>query len=140
MMIKSLFLHQTLLKRLLILGLAMNNMVFAEQRVTIVFDAEMPIVNDTKNGNYAQLASVIDQYRKIDANTFFIFGGESLGPSMLSTMDRGAHIIDILNSLQPSVMGISKRELSHQEDELILRTYAPTRHHSLLSQAIYTTL
>jgi 5'-nucleotidase/UDP-sugar diphosphatase len=123
MMIKSLFLHQTLLKRLLILGLAMNNMVFAEQRVTIVFDAEMPIVNDTKNGNYAQLASVIDQYRKIDANTFFIFGGESLGPSMLSTMDRGAHIIDILNSLQPSVMGISKRELSHQEDELILRTY-----------------
>ncbi|MFT6656068.1 MAG: hypothetical protein ACJAWI_002843, partial [Marinomonas primoryensis] len=50
MMIKPLFLNQTLFKLLLILGVAMNSMVFAEQRVTIVFDAEMPIVNDTKNG------------------------------------------------------------------------------------------
>ncbi|MDE8601767.1 5'-nucleotidase C-terminal domain-containing protein [Marinomonas sp. RSW2] len=123
MMIKPLFLQQIPLKLLLILGLAMNSMVFAEQSATIIFDAEMPIVNDSKSGNYAQLASVIDLYRKKDPDTLFIFGGESLGPSILSTIDRGAHIIDILNSLQPNVMGISKRELSHQEDELILRTY-----------------
>ena len=108
---------------LLILGLAASTRALAEQNVTLIFDAEMPVINESDSGNYAQLASVVDLYRKKNANTFFIFGGESLGPSMLSSMDRGAHIIDILNSLKPSAMGVSKRELSYQEDELILRTY-----------------
>ncbi|MGP3426980.1 hypothetical protein ACTVFR_22555, partial [Escherichia coli] len=76
-----------------------------------------------KNGSYAQLATLIDDYREKSTSTFFIFGGESLGPSMLSSMDRGAHIIDVLNSLEPNAMGVSKREFSYQEDELILRTY-----------------
>lgn len=111
------------LKRLLLLSLILSHIALAEQRATLIFDAEMPVINDAEQGQYAQLASVIDQYRKKDTNTFFIFGGESLGPSMLSSMDRGAHIIDLLNSLNPSAMGVSKRELSYQEDELILRTY-----------------
>jgi len=116
-------LYRKLFNLLLTLGLVTSSLAFAEQKATIIFDAEMPTIHNTVNGSYAQLASVIDQYRQEDANVFFIFGGESLGPSILSSMDGGAHIIDILNSLEPSAMGISKRELSYQEDELILRTY-----------------
>ncbi len=35
----------------------------------------------------------------------------------------GSHIIDILNSLEPDVMGVTKREFSFYEDELSLRSY-----------------
>ncbi|UTV98989.1 bifunctional metallophosphatase/5'-nucleotidase [Marinomonas rhizomae] len=95
----------------------------AEKQATIIYDAEMPRINAPLKGSYAQLASLIDQYRAQNPSTFFIFGGDSLGPSMISSMDRGAHIIDMLNSLAPNVMGVSKRELTYEEDELILRTY-----------------
>ncbi|NVK74672.1 MAG: bifunctional metallophosphatase/5'-nucleotidase [Oceanospirillaceae bacterium] len=106
-----------------VLSVFVTTDAMAEKQAIIIYDAEMPKINDPSKGSYAQLASLIDQYRAQTASTFFIFGGESLGPSMLSSMDRGAHIIDVLNSLEPNAMGISKRELSYEEDELILRTY-----------------
>ncbi|KZN14295.1 bifunctional metallophosphatase/5'-nucleotidase [Marinomonas sp. TW1] len=83
----------------------------------------MSVINDERQGTYAQLATLVEQQRQRKDNVFFIFGGESLGPSMLSSMDRGSHIIDLLNSLSPNVMGVSKREFSYQEDELTLRSY-----------------
>ncbi|NLU98335.1 bifunctional metallophosphatase/5'-nucleotidase [Marinomonas sp. UCMA 3892] len=115
--------YLTIVKLLTMLTFFAQNSAFAEKQATIIFDAEMSTINDTKNGSYAQLATLIDDYREKSTSTFFIFGGESLGPSMLSSMDRGAHIIDVLNSLEPNAMGVSKREFSYQEDELILRTY-----------------
>ncbi|BFM50675.1 5'-nucleotidase C-terminal domain-containing protein [Marinomonas sp. THO17] len=83
----------------------------------------MPIINDEESGSYAQLAYLIDQQRQQKTQVAFIFGGESLGPSLLSSMDKGSHIIDLLNSLSPSAMGVSKREFSYQEDELTIRSY-----------------
>ncbi|WP_369919689.1 bifunctional UDP-sugar hydrolase/5'-nucleotidase [Marinomonas polaris] len=115
--------YLTIVKLLTLLTFFAQNSAFAEKQATIIFDAEMSTINDAKNGSYAQLATLIDDYREKSTSTFFIFGGESLGPSMLSSMDRGAHIIDVLNSLEPNAMGVSKREFSYQEDELILRTY-----------------
>lgn len=96
---------------------------WAHSSFTLIFDAEMSVINDAKQGTYAQLATLVEQQRQQKDNVFFIFGGESLGPSMLSSMDRGSHIIDLLNSLSPNVMGVSKREFSYQEDELTLRSY-----------------
>jgi len=69
--IKLMFLNQRYLSYFLILGVAMNSMVFAEQRVTIRFWRwKLPIVNDTKNGNYASISKLIRSIRKIDTNTF----------------------------------------------------------------------
>ncbi|WP_421848742.1 bifunctional metallophosphatase/5'-nucleotidase [Marinomonas sp.] len=115
--------YRTMLALFFALVLVTGNNAFAQKQATIIYDAEMPKINDSNSGSYAQLATLIDQYRDKNPSTFFIFGGESLGPSMLSSMDRGAHIIDVLNSLEPNAMGVSKRELSYEEDELILRTY-----------------
>ncbi|MBJ7538724.1 bifunctional metallophosphatase/5'-nucleotidase [Marinomonas transparens] len=111
------------IKLCLFLSILFNTTAFAEQHATIIFDAQRPIINDIRKGSYAQLASLLNQERRNNLSTFFIFGGESLGPSMMSFMDRGAHIIDILNSLEPDAMGISKREFAFQEDELIIRSY-----------------
>lgn len=116
-------LYRLILTLFLTLSVLITKDALAEKQASIIYDAEMPQINDSTKGSYAQLASLIDKYRAQSPSTFFIFGGDSLGPSMISSMDRGAHIIDVLNSLAPNVMAVSKRELSYEEDELILRTY-----------------
>ena len=95
----------------------------ATEKATIIFAGEMTqIASDTKGG-YPQLATLLKQHRKTEIPTFFLFSGGSLGPSPLSSLDRGTHIIDLLNSLEPDVMSVAKREFSFFEDELSLRSY-----------------
>lgn len=101
----------------------LSPMTWGSQNITIVFDAEIPNINDEESGSYAQLAYLVNQQRQQKHQVAFLFGGESLAPSLLSSMDRGSHIIDLLNSLSPSAMGVSKREFSYQEDELTIRSY-----------------
>ncbi|MCC2617320.1 bifunctional metallophosphatase/5'-nucleotidase [Aestuariibacter halophilus] len=92
--------------------------------VRMIFAASLPLVHQPKQGDYANLASAVNQMRNdSQVANFFIFGGGSLGPSPMSAFDRGSHIIDVLNSLEPDAMGISKREFSYFEEELSLRAY-----------------
>ena len=95
----------------------------AEREATIVFAADMPVIGEKHQGDYPELGTLLTQQRQNNTHTFFIFGGGSLGPSPMSGFDRGSHIIDILNTLEPDVMNATKREFSYFEDELSLRSY-----------------
>lgn len=103
--------------------LAISHPLAATERATLIFAAEMTEISSNDKGGYPELASIVNKHRQTPIATFFIFGGGSLGPSILSSFDRGSHIIDILNSLEPDAMGIAKREFSFSEDELSFRAY-----------------
>jgi 2',3'-cyclic-nucleotide 2'-phosphodiesterase (5'-nucleotidase family) len=109
------------------LFLLLPNQLIAEQEkqkhLTLIFASNMPEIGVANKGSYPKLASLLEQSRQDDEFTLFVFGGGSLGPSPLSSLDRGSHIIDILNTLEPDLMNISKREFSYFEDELTLRSY-----------------
>ncbi len=92
-------------------------------QLTLVYAAELPLIKNEPYGSYAQLATLLEQTREQHADVTFLFGGGSLAPSMLSSFDRGAHIIDILNTLEPDAMAVAKREFSYFEDEFSLRAY-----------------
>ena len=94
-----------------------------QNQVTLVFAGEMPLINNTQTGDYPELANLLKKVRNKDSNTSFLFSGGSLGPSPMSAFDRGSHIIDILNTLEPDAMAVSKREFSYFEEELSLRSY-----------------
>ncbi|MBB5752522.1 bifunctional metallophosphatase/5'-nucleotidase [Prosthecomicrobium pneumaticum] len=49
-------------------------------------------------GGFARLAGVLDEVRA-EGPTFFVHAGDTLSPSLLSGIDHGAHIIDILNAM-----------------------------------------
>ena len=93
------------------------------QNINLILAADMPDISDSNVGRYAELKNLLDEYREQPEPLFFVFGGGSVGPSAMSVFDRGAHIIDILNSLEPDVMTVTKREFSYLEDELSLRAY-----------------
>lgn len=97
---------------------------YAEQQsAKLIFTADLPVIGSKEHGDYAQLAKLVHTMRQSDPTTFFLFGGGSLAPSHLSSFDRGAHIIDILNSIEPDAMSVTKREFSYFEDEFSLRAY-----------------
>jgi 2',3'-cyclic-nucleotide 2'-phosphodiesterase (5'-nucleotidase family) len=80
-------------------------------------------ISSEQKGGYAEIAYFIKQQRALNTPFFFLFGGGSIGPSKLASFDRGSHTIDLLNSIEPDVMAITKRDFSFFEDELSLRSY-----------------
>lgn len=93
------------------------------KQVSLIFAGEMPVIGNNQQGDYPQLAGLIKRLKAENKAQFFFFAGGSLGPSPMSAFDRGAHIIDILNTLEPDLMAAGKREFSYYENELSLRSY-----------------
>lgn len=108
---------------LLLCIVASNAFAVEQKNITIVFASDMPLIANQQIGDYAELAAALSQKRALPGTTFFLFGGGSIGPSPMAAFDRGSHIIDVLNSLEPDAMGTTKREFSYFEDELSQRSY-----------------
>jgi 5'-nucleotidase/UDP-sugar diphosphatase len=107
----------------LLLSTVLSAAPTTEKHLTLVFAGNMPDIGVHTYGTYVGLAGLLEKMRAQDTPTIFTFGGGSLGPSPLSSLDRGSHIIDILNTLEPDLMTLTKREFSYFEDELTLRSY-----------------
>ncbi len=90
---------------------------------SVVLAGDMPDISDPVSGRYAELQKLISTTRKTNSQAFFFFGGGSIGPSAFSNLDRGSHIVDLLNNIEPDAMGLAKRDFSFFEDELSLRAY-----------------
>ncbi len=58
---------------------------------------------DDGRGGFAKLATVVADERA-NGNVFFVHSGDAISPSLLSGIDKGAHIIDILNNMDVDVM------------------------------------
>lgn len=109
-------------KLLMLLCLSFTTSVSAAtQQITIVYTGYLNHITSPQ-GSYAQLATLLKTYRQQEP-TLFLFGGSSLAPSLMSSLDRGAHIIDLLNDLEPNAMAVADREFTFSIDELSLRAY-----------------
>jgi 5'-nucleotidase/UDP-sugar diphosphatase len=93
-----------------------------KKHLTLVFAGNMPDIGIHTYGTYTGLAGLLEKLRAEDTPSIFTFAGGSLGPSPLSSLDKGSHIIDILNTLEPDLMTLTKREFIYLEDELTLRS------------------
>ena len=61
-------------------------------------------------GGVARLASVIESERQKGGQVIVTFGGDTISPSLLSGMDEGAHMIDLLNQIGVTAMAIGNHE------------------------------
>jgi len=67
-------------------------------------------------GGFARLAAVVNAERAKGGPTFFVHSGDTLSPSLLSGIDKGAHIIDILNHMGVDAMVPGNHEFDFGPD------------------------
>lgn len=90
----------------------------------LYFSSYPEIIQAADKPGLGQLATVIQTEKTQNPDTYFIFGGASLGPSLLGALDKGAHLIDILNGLEPEFMAVMKREFAYGMNQLVINAYA----------------
>ncbi|MCP4384236.1 MAG: bifunctional metallophosphatase/5'-nucleotidase [Hyphomicrobiales bacterium] len=86
------------------LSLAAAPAFAAEVTITFVQTNDIDRMNEKDGrGGFARLATVVEAERA-KGPTFFIHSGDTLSPSILSGLDKGAHIIDILNNMNVDML------------------------------------
>jgi 2',3'-cyclic-nucleotide 2'-phosphodiesterase (5'-nucleotidase family) len=90
--------------------------------LNLVYVAKMNDIEKDENGagGLAELGTLVKTLKN-GRHTLYFNGGDFLAPSTMSSFDKGTHMVDILNSVPPDAMAVSKREFSYKEDELVLR-------------------
>lgn len=97
----------------------------SDAKIRLLFFSSHPeIMQPDDTPGLANLATAVQEAQQADTDSYLIYGGASLGPSLLGVLDKGAHMIDILNGLQPEFMAVMKREFSYGLDHLALNAHA----------------
>jgi 5'-nucleotidase / UDP-sugar diphosphatase len=114
----------TMYLRFLLLLLSVSfafDSAMAQTARILYYSSNPEIIRSQNKPGLGEVAAIVRKERDQGNNVLFIHGGASLGPSVLGALDNGAHMIDVLNMLEPDLMAIGKREFSYKEDEFTLR-------------------
>jgi 2',3'-cyclic-nucleotide 2'-phosphodiesterase (5'-nucleotidase family) len=65
---------------------------------------------DEGKGGVARLATVIEEIRESNPHVLVTNGGDSISPSLLSSFDHGAHMMDLFNKIGIDVMVLGNHE------------------------------
>lgn len=98
----------------------------AVEKVTLLYVHSTTEIDGVpgQGGGLARLAAAVGKEReRADRTVFLLHGGQTLAPSVLSFYDRGAHMIDLLNDVEPDVMAALNRDFHHGEDALMARAF-----------------
>jgi 5'-nucleotidase/UDP-sugar diphosphatase len=78
-------------------------------RVTFLLVNDIYLMGDQmtpdgrRRGGFARLAAVVKAERAKGGNVIFAHAGDTISPSLMSGIDRGAHIITLLNLIPPDI-------------------------------------
>jgi 5'-nucleotidase/UDP-sugar diphosphatase len=99
--------------------LTLHNFAQADEKTRITFvhtnDLDRIESSDGKGG-FAKLAAIVKLERLKNKNTFFTHGGDAISPSILSSIDQGKHVIELLNDLELDFMTLGNHEFDFGPD------------------------
>lgn len=72
-------------------------------------------------GGYARLAGVVEAERAKGGNVVFVHAGDAISPSLMAGFDQGAHIVQLLNMIQPDVFVPGNHEFDFGRDTFLKR-------------------
>jgi 2',3'-cyclic-nucleotide 2'-phosphodiesterase (5'-nucleotidase family) len=84
--------------------------------VTFVLTNDIYLMGDQvaadgkRRGGFARLAAVVKAERAKGGHVVFAHGGDTLSPSLMSGIDRGAHIIALTNMIPPDIFAPGNHE------------------------------
>ena len=96
----------------LVMSIASSNLAAQEasstsQKITVIYVSNLPNIADTEKGGLAQVSTMVNAARTDGTPVLFLHGGDSLAPSTLAAFDKGSHMIDVLNAIEPTAMAVA---------------------------------
>ena len=85
-------------------------------KVTFILMNDIYLMGDTlmpdgqRRGGFARLAAVVKGERAKGGHVVLAHGGDTLSPSLMSGLDRGAHIIALTNMIRPDIFAPGNHE------------------------------
>ena len=92
----------------LILFLAFSSLAHGqsddEVHITLLLVSDIyDMDSDKERGSFSRAAAVARSEKFFNDNVLYIHAGDTLSPSLLSSIDQGAHVVDLLNVYPPDV-------------------------------------
>ncbi|HHI82853.1 MAG TPA: bifunctional metallophosphatase/5'-nucleotidase, partial [Rhizobiales bacterium] len=86
-------------------GFAAQGSETVSKKVTLVFMCDVYNMSPDRNGRggMAKLAAVVKAERASGHPVIVVHAGDTISPSLMSGLDQGAHMIDLLNMVRPDV-------------------------------------
>ena len=85
--------------------------------LTIVHFNDLDRMEESRGqGGVARLAAVVRAERARNANVLVTFAGDAISPSLMSAIDKGAHMIELLNRIGLTAMAIGNHEYDFGPD------------------------
>src|SRR5262252_3606439 len=94
---------------LLIAILCASSACAETSRITFILVNDIYLIADQvgpdgeRRGGFARLAAVVKAERAKGGHVIFAHAGDTLSPSLMSGLDRGAHIITLTNMVPPDI-------------------------------------
>jgi len=85
------------------------------------FNDSYQIVPERSWGGFAELQTLLKRERARSPHSFVTFGGDLISPSLLSSLTKGAHMIELMNGLGVTVASLGNHEFDHGIEVLRLR-------------------
>lgn len=97
---------------MLLLALLAAPAAWAEAvKVTLLHVNDLDRIEESKGkGGVARVMAMVKQERAAADNVVFIHGGDGISPSLLSSFDKGAHMIDLYNEGELDLMVLGNHE------------------------------
>ena len=86
----------------------------------VVFSDIYEMSEKSGRGGFARVSATLASERYKHKNILVAFAGDTLSPSLMSNLDRGAHIVDLMNQLNPDIFVPGNHEFDFGEN--IFRT------------------
>jgi 2',3'-cyclic-nucleotide 2'-phosphodiesterase (5'-nucleotidase family) len=72
--------------------------------LTLVLTNDMYRMSPAKDrGGFAKLATIVKAERAKGGNVIFAHAGDAISPSLMSGFDQGAHMIELINAVEPDI-------------------------------------
>jgi 5'-nucleotidase/UDP-sugar diphosphatase len=82
---------------------------------------EQAMYDGRARGGFARLAAVVKAERARNNHVIFAHAGDTLSPSLLSSIDRGAHIVALTNLLRPDIFVPGNHEYDFGKETFLQR-------------------
>ncbi|MGE0254516.1 MAG: bifunctional UDP-sugar hydrolase/5'-nucleotidase [Alphaproteobacteria bacterium] len=105
-----------------------------EHIVIVPFGDTQRIFEQDGRGGYARISAIVEDERSNGDNVIVVHAGNAFAPSLFSTIDGGAHAIDMLNRLGITIMGVGHHEFDLGRGTAALR-FAEARFPVVMSNA-----